>query len=201
MDRNGPTRRPPRRERELADHRREILAAAQSLFASNGYHQTTMQMIADRCEFSVGYLYKHFSGKDEMYQEMVRFHLDAIAGLLAAARARGLSPLAELRFVLQENAAHFNQHRDFMRIFHQDVVAESPELAAHQREHFAALVAILTRAQADGELADVDPQFLAAAIMGAAKALLREMAARPGQHPFDELPDLVFRLLIDHLRK
>ncbi|HOX26105.1 MAG TPA: TetR/AcrR family transcriptional regulator [Candidatus Krumholzibacteria bacterium] len=190
----------PRRDREPADLRRDILAAALSLFATNGYHQTTMQLIADRCGFSVGYLYKHFAGKDEMYREMVRDQLAAIAGFTAAARSQGLTPLEELRLVLRENAAHFNRQRDFMRIFHQDLVAEAPEVAAAKRQHFADLVEMLARAQAEGEIAAVDPELLAAAIMGASVALFREMAARPGEHPFDQLPDLVFRLLIDHIR-
>ena len=43
-----------RRERELARHRQEILDAAVHLFAENGFHPTTMQMIAERAEFSVG---------------------------------------------------------------------------------------------------------------------------------------------------
>jgi hypothetical protein len=52
--------RPSGRDREHARHRREILAAAVRLFAEHGYHETTMQLVAQAADVSVGYLYKHF---------------------------------------------------------------------------------------------------------------------------------------------
>ena len=88
-----------------------------------------------------------------------------------------------------------------MRIFYQDAVAGSPELAAVQTQHHADLTNILRRAQEAGELGPCDASLLAAAVMGATKELLRQMATRPDDHPFDDLPDLVFSLLIDPLRK
>ena len=78
----------------FAQHHQDILDAAVFLFAENGYHQTTMQMVADRAEFSVGYLYKHFSGKEEMYQELVRFHLRKMDELMEKVGERELEPLA-----------------------------------------------------------------------------------------------------------
>lgn len=191
---------PSRRNRDQSRHRRDILAAAEILFAENGYFQTTMQMIADRAEFSVGYLYKHFAGKEEMYQEMVRFHLNRLDELIAGVENRGLAPLEEIRCTYREICTHFNKHRDFMRIFHEEVGGEFGELAASKQEHFRMMAVKLGRAQEAGELRPFDTQLLAAAIQGATKELFGEMAERPGDNPFDTLPEVLFSLLIDPLR-
>ncbi len=66
-----------RKEREALRHRSAILEAAESLFAEQGFHATTVQMIADAAEFSVGYLYKHFDGKEDLYRTLVTGHLGA----------------------------------------------------------------------------------------------------------------------------
>ena len=200
MSTDGQTDKPTRKERDFARHRRDILDAAVSLFAGNGYYQTTMQMIADQAEFSVGYLYKHFSGKEEIYQEMVRFHLDRLDELIAEVEGRGLPPLEEIHRTYQEICRHFNRHRDFMRIFHEGIGGEFGELAQSKDKHFQDTVAKLTRAQESGELKPYDPKLLAAAIQGATKELFGEFAERPGDDPFDTLPDVLFNLLIDPLR-
>jgi len=189
-----------RKERDYARHHQDILDVAESLFAEKGYYQATMQMIADRAEFSVGYLYKHFSGKEEMYQEMVHFHLTTIDALMQKVAALGLGPLDEIHRTYQEFCSHFNRHRDFMRIFHEEIGGDFCDLAEGKKKHFQDLKIKLTRAQELGELKPYDPTLLTAAIQGATKELFAELAERPGDNPFDSLPDVLFKLLIDPLR-
>lgn len=195
-----PDSAPTRRERDLARHRREILDAAVALFAEHGFHATTMQMIAERAEFSVGYLYKHFPGKEEMYQDLVRYHTGRMDELLVGIDDQGLPPLEKLRRSYEVIADHFNHHRGFMQIFHQEIGGLSDDLLEAKRRHFEMLVQALADAQAAGELKPFDPALLAASIQGATKELFGEMAKRESDHPFAELPATVFRLLIDPLR-
>ena len=58
----------PRRERERAQHRCEILDAAERVFVSKGYEAATVEEIAKGAEFSVGTLYQFFAGKRELYE-------------------------------------------------------------------------------------------------------------------------------------
>lgn len=189
-----------RRERELARHRQEILNAAEHLFAEHGFHDTTMQMIAERVEFSVGYLYKHFPGKDEMHRQMVIYHLEAMDKLLAEVKALTLPPLEDLKRSYQEICRHFNDHRDFMRIFHKEIGGTCDEMLATKQQHFDELVSNLAAAVEAGELKPCDVELLAAAIQGATKDLFGVMAERPGPRPFDTLPEVLFTLLIDPQR-
>jgi len=194
------TDQPTRKQRDLDRYRREILAAAVALFAEHGYHQTTMQMIAERAEFSVGYLYKHFAGKQDMYREVVGQHLEQMDAIIAEARAQGLAPLAELHLTYTGICRHFDAHPDFMRIFGQEIGGDFPELASARQRHLDDVVDLLRRAQQAGELAEVDVRLLGAAVHGMTRALFAELALRDGDHPFASLPGLVFRLLLDPLR-
>jgi AcrR family transcriptional regulator len=58
-------------ERKSASERREdILVASMDLFARHGLHGVTTRMIADAVGVSEALLYKHFKGKEELYDEL-----------------------------------------------------------------------------------------------------------------------------------
>lgn len=67
-----------RRQREREYRCRTILAAAESLFAKEGYHKTGMEKIADAAEVSVGAVYFYFKNKEDLLVKM----LDDIGYLL-----------------------------------------------------------------------------------------------------------------------
>lgn len=106
------------RERIRETTAQEILAAAEEVFADDGFHAAKMGTIAAKAGVSVGTLYNHFEDREAM-----------LAGLLAARRAELLAridaagrdgagrPLRErLRRILDAFAAHCEQHRKFVNI-------------------------------------------------------------------------------------
>ena len=54
-----------RRERERLMRRRDIMEAAQAIFAEKGYTHATLEEIAQRAEFGKGTLYNYFEGGKE----------------------------------------------------------------------------------------------------------------------------------------
>ena len=194
---NSPKNPPPtRKEREQAQHHQDILDAAERLFGEHSYHQTTMQMIADRAEFSVGYLYKHFNGKEDMYREMLTFHLGRMDTLMSEVQDMRLDPLAQIHRNYSVICGHFNHHPNFMRIFHEEIAGEFPELKESKRQHACDIKELLTAAQESGQLKALDASLLAAAIQGATKELFVELASRSGESPFDPMPDLIYSIFI-----
>ncbi|SHN46589.1 transcriptional regulator, TetR family [Cryptosporangium aurantiacum] len=67
----------------MATSREQILDTAEELFGNHGYRATSLQQVAERCEFSVGALYQFFSGKEELLRGVME--------------RRGLVQLAEMR--------------------------------------------------------------------------------------------------------
>jgi AcrR family transcriptional regulator len=76
----GQARQMTRKQRERATRRKEIIDAAEHLFASKGFENTTMDEIAERAEFGKPTLYSYFKGKEEiLFRVHMRKHSDKIA--------------------------------------------------------------------------------------------------------------------------
>jgi TetR/AcrR family transcriptional regulator len=75
-----------RKERERANRRKEIIDAAQDLFLSKGFENTTMEEIAEKAEFGKPTLYAYFKSKDEiLFRVHMRRHNEKIQALKQAA--------------------------------------------------------------------------------------------------------------------
>lgn len=80
----------PRGRRMARDARRtQVLAVAQALFATEGYHHVSMDDIADHAQVSKPVLYRHFPSKLDLYLAVVD---ERGSGLLAAVEA-ALAPI------------------------------------------------------------------------------------------------------------
>jgi AcrR family transcriptional regulator len=61
-----------RKQREHLEHKQEILETALKLFSELGFHNVSMQEIAEESEFSVGTLYKFFESKESLFSALIR---------------------------------------------------------------------------------------------------------------------------------
>jgi len=71
-----------RKEREKLRHREEILAVALRLFSDRGFHNVSMQEIAEKSEFGVGTLYNFFDSKEQLFVELMKAGIERIGQLL-----------------------------------------------------------------------------------------------------------------------
>ncbi len=60
-----------RKERERLQRRTEILSIALKHFSEQGFHNVSMQQIADASEFAVGTLYNFFESKETLFEELI----------------------------------------------------------------------------------------------------------------------------------
>jgi len=154
-----------RKQREKAAHRAAILDAAEKVFAEHGYHRASMQEIAERAEFSVGFIYKLFSSKQALYVELVdlRFteHLEGVERVLGEAEPG----LDRARVAVAEVFRFFSEHEAFFRIFMRagveggdDVAPGVPEKCIHKwNAHVARMADIIQQGIDAGRILDVDP--------------------------------------------
>jgi AcrR family transcriptional regulator len=108
------------RQRRTQEERSEasvekVLEAGLALFSTQGFRATTMREIADHAGLSVGNLYHHFAGKEEIFQRLIDRYWQRLTDPelpLNRLFARGDFPddLAELAAaieqVVEENASH-----------------------------------------------------------------------------------------------
>jgi AcrR family transcriptional regulator len=84
-------------EEHLATRRRQILDAARSCFARNGFHASSMQDVVVESGLSMGAVYRYFTSKDELIHAIA----EEVVGLLVGEvdhlmDARPLPPLTEV---------------------------------------------------------------------------------------------------------
>ena len=70
-DKKGTAKKPRRRYLPAAKRKQEILDAALTEFASNGYSSTTMESIAASAKISKAGIYAHYRSKEEIFQALM----------------------------------------------------------------------------------------------------------------------------------
>jgi AcrR family transcriptional regulator len=76
-----------RRERQKAELRDTILAAARRIFSEEGAHGLTMRRIAEAIEYSPGTIYLYFSNREEIALVLVREGFEKLLAAFAPAAA------------------------------------------------------------------------------------------------------------------
>ena len=94
----SPAPRPARRGRDGEPTRQRLLRAGLELFTTTGFHGTTTPALAARAGVAEGTIYRHFSGKDALYNEVVRATLRWAQAIVAELeQERGLGPSERLQ--------------------------------------------------------------------------------------------------------
>src|SRR3954464_4242682 len=64
------SRREERRLLQQDNSRQHLLDAAEEVFGSKGFHETTLKEVAELAEFSVGSVYSFFESKDDLFRQV-----------------------------------------------------------------------------------------------------------------------------------
>ncbi len=183
-------------------HREEILAAFAELLAAQGYGGTTMQQVADGLGCSVGYLYRHFPGKLALARSLVDRELARFEQLDARVRDLGLPPLETYRRLLDELSRYLARRRALVRVFtRESVLRRLPEAKRRYRRFRTRDRELFAAAVRRGDLPAVDCDLLGAVVDGVVDGLMAHLAARDEPDALLELPDRVFGLVLDPLRR
>lgn len=159
----------PRTARQLRadDTRARLFAAAAELFATRGYHGTTVDEIARRAGVAKGTFFVHFATKDAVITKLVRRQTRAALKARAEALPRG--PLAALRATVLALGEQAGMSRELSRavlaatLDNADVSGNADAMFG---EVFAEMIADARAAIAAGELhRGRDGELLARALM------------------------------------
>lgn len=77
----------PRKRMSASDRRVVILEAAREAFADGGYHQTSLDTVAERAGVSKALIYEHFASKRELHAAMLEQHVTELVERLNVALA------------------------------------------------------------------------------------------------------------------
>jgi AcrR family transcriptional regulator len=77
----------PRKRMSASNRRVLILEAAREAFADGGYHQTSLDTVAERAGVSKALIYEHFASKRELHAAMLEQHVTELVERLNVALA------------------------------------------------------------------------------------------------------------------
>lgn len=197
-----------RREREKGRQRQDMLAAALALFSEKGYHNVSMQEIADRAEFAVGTLYKFFRNKEELYKSLIREQADRFHASLSTAIATGDDEVEILRNYVRTKGAVFMANVSVVRLYFAETRGASfnikAGLDAEIRQRYdrfqQSLAAIFERGMQRGRFRRIGaPYHLAVSLDSICSTFLFLWLEDPEGNPYPEDPDVILNLLFQGL--
>ena len=195
-----------RREKERRWHRSLILDAAERLFSSRGYHATSMQEIADTAEFSVGFLYKMFENKEDLYHQLVDKRWREFDEMMQSRIEDAPGPVEKIKAVISAKLLFFRGHRRFFNIFANLCFASaerrpppfSDECVERYRRYESELEEVFRQGRRQGVFADCDPAMAVLALEGVTNAIVRRWS-RPDERRGLVSAETVESILFDGL--
>jgi AcrR family transcriptional regulator len=106
-----------RRANELAQRRTDALKAASAVFAAKGYHDAQMTEIAAAAELSRATLYSMFTGKEELYQQVISSGAEAVRDAVHEKVEALDDPGQQLLCVIDSLFSCYEQNQDLLRIY------------------------------------------------------------------------------------
>ena len=109
------------RDPQLAVRRCEqILAAASSIFAAQGYRQTDVQVIADALGIGKGTIYRYFPSKEELFLAAVDRGMRQLQEEVREATEPLEDPLDQIAAAVRAYLAFFDRHGEFVELLIQE---------------------------------------------------------------------------------
>ncbi len=107
-----------RKERDDQRRRQEILDTALSIFAAKGFHGTTMAQISQDSQYPLGTIYKYFSGKQQMYHDLVLHKVQELGLIfLEISKRKETSARQKLLDALFAKARFYKNNDEVIRIY------------------------------------------------------------------------------------
>jgi len=163
---------------ELTPARREILQAAAECFMEQGFHATSIDVVARRMHATKGRVYHHYPSKIDLFFDVHRLGMELLFEAVEPARRAPGDPLQVLEAMMKAHALALFEHHAFESVVVQGVqLHRFGAMTPRQRKELDALIASrdkfegLFRQQATAarkarKLADLDVSIAVKTLLG-----------------------------------
>ncbi len=146
--------------------RQRVLEAAEAVFAEHGYHEASIVKITEAAGVGQGTFYLYFSSKQEVFDELVRDLNRRVRHAMKEASARGKTRLEAEQLGFRAYFRFTAEHPALYRIIRQAEFVSPEMLRYHYERLSAGYIEALRAAVEKGEIAELDPEVAAWALMG-----------------------------------
>ena len=191
----GGTKRLPRAVRE-----QQMLDAAVQMFSVNGYHETSMDVIAAEARISKPMLYLYYGSKEDLFGACLNRELSRFIDAVRADIDFTQSPRDLMRNTIGSFLRYIDTNRASWIVMYTQ--ASSSQAFAHMvrdgREQIIEMVAGLVRAGSRTARSEIEHQMMAVALVGAGEAMATRLST--GDIDVDEAAELMIDLFWHGLR-
>jgi AcrR family transcriptional regulator len=160
--------------------RQDILDAAEHVFGLKGYHEASLQEIAERAEFSTSALYRFFDNKEMLFIEVLARRGDDLMQGMRQLFTLSCTPRQKLHQFVDYAISFYHQHPNYGRLFLRSSSTAAPNLECtveaegyHRLlEARTLLTQLFLEGQRCGEFVSGDPAVLARLFIGLITAYL-----------------------------
>jgi AcrR family transcriptional regulator len=209
-----------RKQRETELRKQIILDAAETLFRTNGYENTTMDQIATQSEFSKGTLYNYFASKDELYLAIATKAYDLIIKYTKELTEKEEPGIEQLKAIGYAYYAFLKEYPKYAHIFH-DIAIKVPSVNKKPENGLSSVeveylkksntygkifVSIITKAIESKQIrSDKNPLLIGIALSSLTNGLMKEIAQHQDNLQnynvnSDEIVDFVFEMIGEGLK-
>ncbi len=194
-----------RKERERLRHRQEILDKALRLFTEQGFHNVSMQQIAEASEFAVGTLYNLFESKEALFDELIRTCGEKIIDASVAILDGPGTEVERLIRFIRYAPELLEEHAAFTKLYVSELGVRGAKISKRgDRDQIdtainARLEQLLAAGIQKGVFRRVDPAITAKTLKSTIETLAFEMADQFDKNEAKERFDKVEQLFIGGL--
>src|SRR3989442_12584793 len=98
-----------------------ILEAARKVFAKKGFHDATVDDIADTAGVAKGTVYLYYESKRDVYFAALKFGIGQMYSLLLDELNKITTPEEKLKALIAANLEYFDENRDFFKIYYSEL--------------------------------------------------------------------------------
>ena len=193
-----------RKVRERLTHRKEILLAAEKIFAAKGFFPTTMSEIAQEAEFGTGTLYKYFKSKEDLYFTLIDEKTGEINGPVKAELSKKISAVERIEKILRIQFEFIERNRNFFRIYISErsrfewTVKDDLGKGIHEKmvSYIHLLAQVIKQGIKEGAFKRKDPLDLAHALVGIVNSFVFEWLIAPRPYSLLSKMDTVLDIFL-----
>jgi AcrR family transcriptional regulator len=153
-----------------AEREDQLLQTATRLFREQGYHNTSMQDLADALGLQKGSLYYYIESKEELLRRLLERATSFLAIRIDEIYATDLPPAEKLRRALENHAVAMMEHLDLVSVYLQEYRNLPPkrlqEALAVRKHYEQVLMQILEDGIASGDFRPVDVKMAVFGLLG-----------------------------------
>jgi TetR/AcrR family transcriptional regulator len=203
------TKRIGRKKREYLAHRKEILSAAQRVFAAKGFFPSTMSDIAREAEFGIGTLYNYFKSKEELFFTLIDNKMEEINRLVKTELSQKTLAVERIEKVLKGLFEYIEGNRDFFRIY----ISEQNRFGWTVKDdlgkviytkmitYINILAKVMRQGINEGEFKSMDPMDMAHSLLGIVNSLVIEWLISREYYPLISKLETVLEIFLGGVQR